>query len=148
MRYKTIIFITLSLFFFLSLGITWGAGILKIFGTVYNDKNCNGNRNGSENGIGGVTITLNPGAIVTVTNPGGNYKFENLSAGTYTVTETDPGGYCSTTPNTRTVILAKKNVQNQDFGDSKMSVSPPDESCCNDDKDKDKDKDKNKDKNK
>jgi len=148
MKYKLIFIITLISLSTCSLSsIGFCAGILKIFGTVYNDKNCNGERNGGDKGIGGVTLTLNPGAVVTVTNPGGNYKFENLSAGTYTVTETDPAGYCSTTPNMRTVILVKKNVHDQDFGDSKVSVSPPDESCCDDDDDDDDhDHDKDKDK--
>ncbi len=122
-----IIILTLSLF---SLPYIAFCGTLSISGRVFNDKNCNGQKNGPDIGIGGVTITLNPGAITTTTAGDGSYSFSGLNAGTYTIKETDPAGYCSTTPNKIGVQLAKKNIKNQDFGDSKIAVSPPGESCC------------------
>ena len=131
MKYKltfVITLISLSLFFFSSIGFC--AGILKISGRVYDDKNCNGQRNAGDIGIGGVTLTLTPGAVVTLTAADGTYSFSGLAAGTYVVTETDPAGYCSTTPNKITVKLGKKNAQNINFGDSEKAVSPPDISCC------------------
>ena len=76
------------------------------------------------------SITLNPGANITFTKNDGEYKFKNIQAGTYTITETDPAGYCSTTPNTKTVILTKKKAKKQDFGDSRIAVSPPSTTCC------------------
>ena len=105
---------------------------LSISGRVFEDKNCNGERKGGEKGLEGVTITLNPGAITTLTKHDGKYKFKDkdLPAGIYTVQETDPSGYCSTTPNTITVILVKKKVKNKDFGDHKLGVSPQNDSCC------------------
>ena len=147
MKQKLIIVFTLLFFLFSTFGIILAAPDddddddkdpkkLSIRGRVYEDKNCNGERKGGEKGIEGVTITLNPGAITTLTKHDGKYKFdgkhkdEDLPAGIYTVQETDPSGYCSTTPNTITVILVKKKVKNQDFGDHKIGVSPPDNSCC------------------
>ena len=120
--------LTLSLF---SLPYIAFCGSLSIEGKVFDDKNCNGQRNGPDTGISGVTITLNPGAITTTTAGDGTYSFTGLNAGAYTVKENDPSGYCSTTPNKVTVKLAKKKVTNIDFGDSKKSISPPDE-CCDD----------------
>jgi len=131
MKYKLIFIIaliSLSICFLSSIGFC--AGILKISGRVYDDKNCNGQRNAGDIGIGGVTLTLTPGPVVTLTAADGTYSFSGLVAGTYTVTETDPAGYCSTTPNKITVKLGGKNAQNINFGDSKIDVSPPGESCC------------------
>jgi len=75
-------------------------------------------------------LTLTPGSIVTSTNPNGDYSFSGLAPGTYVVKETDPAGYCSTTPNKQTVKIKNKNAKNINFGDSKISVSPPGSSCC------------------
>ena len=132
MRCKPIIFITISLFFF-SFGIIWANGTFTISGKVFNDKNCNGHINAGDLGIGGVTITLTPPigpSTMTSTAPDGTYSFTGLAAGTYTVTETDPSGYCSITPNIKTVKLVKKDAKNINFADSKIEVSPPGESCC------------------
>lgn len=101
----------------------------QIEGIVFNDKNCNGNRNGSDSGLQGVTVTLEPGGLTDVTHNSGKYRFKNLKPKTYTVTETDPVGYCSTTPNVRVIKIKNKNVDGQHFGDSKKFVSPPG-GCC------------------
>ncbi|QGJ68433.1 Hypothetical protein PBC10988_0920 [Planctomycetales bacterium 10988] len=72
----------------------------SISGTVFSDLNNNGIQDGGEMGIPGVTVTLtgtdDMGAIspiIVTTNPLGEYIFEDLRPGTYTVTETQPGGY-------------------------------------------------------
>ena len=141
MKQKLVSVFTLLFFLFTTFGIILAAPDddddddkdpkkLSIRGRVYEDKNCNGERKGGEKGLEGVTITLNPGAITTLTKHDGKYKFKDLQAGTYTVQETDPSGYCSTTPNTIAVILVKKKVKNQDFGDHKIGVSPPIDPCC------------------
>src|SRR5205085_2341325 len=56
---------------------------------VWKDTNTNGVQNSGEPGINGVTVQLlNAGGTViatTVTTGDGNYTFENLPAGTYTV---------------------------------------------------------------
>ena len=122
------ILIVSVIIFSISLATIVNAG--GINGVVFDDKNCNGQRNGGDTGVGGVTITLNPGGFTYVTNPGGNYNIIGLSAGIYTVTITVPAGYCSTTPITKTIVIVKKDIANQNFGISKLPVSPGGESCC------------------
>lgn len=121
-----IVIASVSILFMTS--ITYAA-TYSISGKVFDDKNCNGQRNVGDTAIVGVTITLNPGAITTSTAGDGSYSFSGLAAGTYTVKETDPAGYCSITPNKITVTIKNKNVTNQDFGDSKSTISPP-ALCC------------------
>jgi fimbrial isopeptide formation D2 family protein/uncharacterized repeat protein (TIGR01451 family) len=72
----------------------------SLSGLVYRDDNNNGSLDGSEPGIGGVTITLtgtddlgNPVFLTTTTTITGFYAFDNLRPGTYTVSETQPAGY-------------------------------------------------------
>lgn len=73
----------------------------SLSGCVYVDANNNGARDGTEQGIGGVTITLTctdsiNGDTVTITTTSaadGTYSFLNLLPGVCTVTETQPVGY-------------------------------------------------------
>lgn len=69
-------------------------------GSVYQDANDNGAREGDETGIGGVLITLtgtdaNGGAVnaSTTTAADGTFSFVGLTSGTYTLTETHPNIY-------------------------------------------------------
>ncbi len=154
-KYKKIyyLFIIFFLCFFLSPKIS-SAKHGKIKGTVFDDKNCNGTRNAGEMGIPGVLITVNPGSYTDITDHKGKYKIKELENGTYTVEETDPEGYCSTTPNTIIVVIDKKKKKHHsstssegdeddddddddhhndedggNFGDSRKSISPP-AGCC------------------
>ena len=72
----------------------------SIAGTVYEDLNNNGVQDAGEVGIAGVTVELdgtdsagNPVTYTTTTDANGDYLFDNLRDGTYTVTETQPVGY-------------------------------------------------------
>jgi uncharacterized repeat protein (TIGR01451 family)/fimbrial isopeptide formation D2 family protein len=77
----------------------------SIAGRVYTDNNNDGVIQATESGIPNVTITLSgttttsvdvctiiPSCTVT-TDANGNYSFDNLPAGNYTLTETQPSGY-------------------------------------------------------
>jgi prepilin-type N-terminal cleavage/methylation domain-containing protein len=86
-----------------------------IRGTIFNDLNGDGEQNSGENGISGVTVRLNTGAI-KLTTVGGQYAFR-VDPGTFTVTETDPSGYNSTTPNSVVVTATKGAVVMANFGD-------------------------------
>ena len=69
----------------------------SIAGNVYVDANNNGNIDAGEPPIGGVIVTLTgtnnlgqPVNLTTTTAPNGTYSFNNLRAGTYKLTETQP----------------------------------------------------------
>ena len=68
----------------------------SIAGVVYEDLNNNGVQDGGEGPIPGATITLTAadGSTQTaITDGSGAYLFDDLPAGTYSVTETQPAGY-------------------------------------------------------
>jgi prepilin-type N-terminal cleavage/methylation domain-containing protein len=89
-----------------------------IRGVVFNDMNSNGTQEGGEVGLAGVVVRLNTGLIRT-TGADGTYSFK-VDAGTYTVTETDPAGYSSITPNAVMVTVANGGVVGANFGDRAM----------------------------
>jgi cyclophilin family peptidyl-prolyl cis-trans isomerase/protocatechuate 3,4-dioxygenase beta subunit len=68
--------------------------LASLEGRVFLDYNNNGKFDGADKGIQGVTITLTGGdltqALTVTTDADGKYKFTNLKAGTYTITETQP----------------------------------------------------------
>jgi prepilin-type N-terminal cleavage/methylation domain-containing protein len=86
-----------------------------IRGIVFNDVNGDGSQGSGEGGLGGVLVRLNNGARYS-TNSHGYYLFR-VDPGTYTVTEYDPSGYTSTTPNAQTVTATKGAIAVADFGD-------------------------------
>jgi hypothetical protein len=88
-----------------------------VSGTVFNDANGNSTNDG-ESGIGGVTVTLSGanGTQTTTTNASGAYSFTAL-IGSYTLQETDPSGYVSTTSNSVSVSLSPGSTQTANFGD-------------------------------
>jgi LPXTG-site transpeptidase (sortase) family protein len=92
-----------------------------IIGMVFNDANANGMQDSGETVLSGVTIELknNVGTVIatTTTDTLGSYSFPNLAAGMYTVTETDPSGYISTTLNNVGVNLSSGTIATVNFGD-------------------------------
>ncbi len=67
----------------------------SLAGTVYRDTNNNGAIDTGEQPIAGITVTATAGSTTqtVVTDIRGVYKFDNLPAGTYTVTETQSSDY-------------------------------------------------------
>jgi hypothetical protein len=65
-----------------------------ISGTVYNDKNGNGNKNSGDTGLAGWTVKLKGpnGTIATTTDAKGNYSFTGLTVGKYVLSEIAPVG--------------------------------------------------------
>ncbi len=86
-----------------------------IVGLVFNDLNSDGVQGFAESGLSGVTVRLNTGAQRT-TDAAGGYAFR-VDPGTYTVTEVDPVGYTSTTPNAVVVTAVKGAATRVNFGD-------------------------------
>jgi protocatechuate 3,4-dioxygenase beta subunit len=94
----------------------WKAGLIN--GNVFADVNGNGLRDNGELGLGGVTIELTTltGTLTTTTTGDGRYQF-SIPPGNYLVTETDPDGYVSSTPNVRLVSVPIGGSAGADFGD-------------------------------
>ncbi|MGB3716840.1 MAG: SdrD B-like domain-containing protein [Candidatus Promineifilaceae bacterium] len=91
-----------------------------IFGTVYEDLNHDGQRDLGEGGISGVTITSTRATTSPVTtDPFGNYTLRFNSAGSATITEINPDGYLSTTPDgvDVDVVIGSSDGSPIDFGD-------------------------------
>lgn len=69
----------------------------SVKGTVFYDRNDNGIQDAGENGIAGATVELLDSSgnflALTLTDADGEYCFENLAAGTYSVRETQPAPY-------------------------------------------------------
>ena len=97
----------------------------QIEGFVYEDLDGNRHREANEPGIIGVLITLSDGQYVR-TLSGGWYGFYGLTAGIYTITESQPQGYESTTPNQLTVTIGQTEVLwGNDFGERLLPSPTP-----------------------
>lgn len=98
-----------------------------VAGTVFDDRNASGYQEGAEPGLEGVTVTLlhGGGPISTTTTSGkGAYGFICPFLGDYTVRETNPGGYVSTTPDEVAVSLTEAgDVAIIDFGDQRPYIT-------------------------
>jgi uncharacterized repeat protein (TIGR01451 family) len=104
----------------------FGERAITISGRVFKDPERDGNDAGGEPAIPGVTITLRQGGTVVATattGPDGSYRFENLPAGSYTIEETQPAGYGSSTPDSRSVNVSAGANQSIDFGDTVSSLA-------------------------
>ncbi len=99
-----------------------------VSGTVFSDLNGNGVQDPGESGLGGVTVTLldSVGNVVgTATTAGdGAYVFTGVTAGTYTVQETDPSGYVSTTSNSVPISVPPGGAATANFGDQQVGTVP------------------------
>ena len=101
-----------------------------IIGVVFQDLNTNGARDGGEPGIADVVIRLRNSAdqiiATTQTDADGEFAFTGLGPDVYTVLETDPSGYVSTTPNEVVINLASGVTATVEFGNLRTStVVPP-----------------------
>ncbi|MBC9035189.1 carboxypeptidase regulatory-like domain-containing protein [Sphingomonas sp. JC676] len=107
-------------------GYDFGERAITISGRVFKDPERDGSDAGSEPAIPGVTITLRQGGTVvatTVTGPDGGYRFQNLPAGSYTVEETQPAGYGSSTSDSRAINVTAGINQTIDFGDTVSTLA-------------------------
>jgi protocatechuate 3,4-dioxygenase beta subunit len=97
----------------------------SISGMKFNDVNSNGTKDDGENGLQGWTIQLfmsvasDAVPILTTTNADGNYLFDSLPSGNYTVSEQQQVGWTQTFPpgNSYSITLnAGENLTGKDFG--------------------------------
>lgn len=91
-------------------------------GAKFQDLDCDGKRDANEPGLPGWTIQLSNGQTA-ITDALGNYYFNNLPAGTYTINEVNQPGWTQsypTAPGTHTVTLVSgQAIGNLDFGNCK-----------------------------
>ncbi|HEY3372513.1 MAG TPA: SdrD B-like domain-containing protein [Prolixibacteraceae bacterium] len=101
----------------------------SICGTKFNDLNGDGIQNNGEPGLQGWTISLTSqgaaGPVTVTTNTGadGNYCFNDVAAGRYTVSETQKSGWTqiSPVPGTYTITLTSgQNLVGQNFGNQQI----------------------------
>ena len=119
--------------------VDWGyIGTLAVSGRSYHDRDKNGVFDGTDTGLGGVTIELisdtnNDGIVdagdfivfTTVTAPDGTYSFSSVISGNYLVRETQLAGYGSqqNVTNLIDVTVAGVPVTGQNFGNTTGSIS-------------------------
>jgi SdrD B-like domain len=105
-------------------------GVATIAGTVFNDANGNGKRDGGEAGLSGwvVYIDLNhdgkndDGDPTATSSSTGVYKFTGLSAGTYTLRIVSKSGYHLTDPaavDYVVTVASMSAIAGKDFGEEK-----------------------------
>src|SRR5262249_41010607 len=87
----------------------------RIVGIVYNDADQNASYSSGEPLLANVTVRCSNGQTAK-TSSSGNYEFV-LTPGTYTITEVDPAGDTSTTPNAATVSPKPGDYVQVNFGD-------------------------------
>lgn len=110
-------------------GLLGGGGepLASLSGFVFVDANANGLRETGETGVAGVTITLldADGATVATTTTAGDgaYSFSDLAEGDYSIVQTQPAGYGSSTSNTLLVMLTSAGLTEQNFGETTATIS-------------------------
>jgi len=103
-----------------------------ISGMKFNDLNGNGNKNASEPGLAGWTITLtnldSSFSTTTATNASGTYSFSDLGPGTYQIREVQQTGWNQTTNNPSNVKMYSGTTSNGvNFGNH---FGPVDSDLC------------------
>ncbi|MFA6373075.1 MAG: SdrD B-like domain-containing protein, partial [Methanothrix sp.] len=95
----------------LSAFITLREPARNISGTAFEDKNNNGAKDEGE-ALSGWTISLagTDNEISALTREDGSYRFEQLKAGSYTVSETLPSGWKAITPESGSYIVDLKDA--------------------------------------
>ena len=100
----------------------------NISGTKFNDSNFNATRDPGEAGLSGWTIRLtrpDGTSINATTDASGGYKFENLTSGTYRVSEVRQDNWTQTYPawlGDHIINVTDGNVTGVDFGNNYLPV--------------------------
>ena len=90
----------------------------SIYGFVFTDADGDGVQDAGEEGIEGVQVSLSGAASLSEgTSASGFYRFDNLIPGAYTVNETNPVGYISTTPDGIELVVVSSSFSEANFGD-------------------------------
>lgn len=119
-----------------SSGDPWNIGLPtappgSILGTVFEDLNDNGIQDSGEVGLAGWNVTINGTDTITntlvnltkTTGANGNYSFQGIDVGTYTVSETSKNGWTQSAPvngEYNVTISSGKDITGKDFGNFHM----------------------------
>jgi large repetitive protein len=101
----------------------------NLSGSVWIDTDRDGTIDGTETGrLGNVLITLvdSTGSVVATTTTSaldGSYSFGNVLPGNYTIIQTQPSAYGSSTPNSLPLNLPLTGLTNQNFGETLGSLA-------------------------
>ena len=110
-----------------AVGYDFGERGANLSGVVFADANTDGVKAGTDAGLAGVTVRLLDGAgnvlATAVTASDGSYTFTNIAAGNYSISEVQPNGYGSSTPNTIAITLPVAGLTNQNFGETLSSLA-------------------------
>jgi uncharacterized repeat protein (TIGR01451 family) len=105
----------------------FGESGVEISGRVFLDRDANGLEDGSDTPLGGVILTLVDSAGTqigaTATAGDGTYRFTELTAGDYTVRQTQPAEWGSSTPNEISFSLSNAGRSGLDFGETPGSIN-------------------------
>ncbi|MFO1502612.1 MAG: SdrD B-like domain-containing protein [Steroidobacteraceae bacterium] len=108
-------------------GYTFGELGSSIHGVVFRDVSGNASREAGEPGIAGVTLTLRDGLgnviATTTTASDGSYAFTGVPAGNYTVVETQPAGFGSSSPDSVAVTVPAGGSGVADFADTTSGIA-------------------------
>ncbi|MCB0023495.1 MAG: hypothetical protein KDD91_10725, partial [Caldilinea sp.] len=92
-----------------------------VLGVVFDDLNGNSQQDSGEQGIGGVSITLEDGPTAT-TSLDGKYRFGNVAAGSYMLYLDLPAGYVAVGRTNRLVTVASGGSARANFALQAQSV--------------------------
>ena len=99
---------------------------LNISGSAYEDKNSNGKMDSGEALVGWTIQLVKPdnSQVSVLTKDDGSYRFEQLKAGSYTVSESLPSGWTRTAPKegSYSVDLKDSDAKGLDFANSKPTL--------------------------
>ncbi len=100
----------------------------NISGVKFNDLNGNGVKDANEPGLADwrITLTKPDGSQVgTLTGADGSYKFEGLTPGSYTVSETAQTGWSATAPagGSQKITLGNSDITDANFGNKASAFS-------------------------
>lgn len=107
-------------------------GIIPLFtisGSLFEDRNEDGNRGSGDSIEKGITVNLSgPTTASTVSDSNGNFRFNNLYAGTYTVSYVLPAKKKNTTTTTQTITFTNPTSIGSTTGGSAPPPPPPSKS--------------------
>jgi large repetitive protein len=108
--------------------VNFGDTLATVNGVVFHDIDRDGVQDPDETGIADVVVKLldadgEPTAFTAITDSSGHYLIVDVPAGSYTVSEAQPVGYGSSTPDTVAITVPAGGDVTTPFGETTSSLS-------------------------